>query len=123
MKKILYLLLAGTFFSVSAQAKHNGGCMMNGGFYDADAATMSVADVMAQPDNAFVYLKGRITKRVGKDKYDFTDDKDSIVVEIDNKVWRNQTISPKDMVIIYGEVDKEKDMTSVDVKTLNLISK
>ena len=120
MKKILCLLLAGTFFSVAAQAK-GGDCMMQGGFYDADAATMSVADVMAQPNDAFVYMKGRIVKRVGKDKYDFTDDKNNMIVEIENKVWRNQTISPKDTVILYGEVDKEGNMTTVDVKSINLM--
>jgi len=121
MRKILYLLLAMTLFGTTAQAKHENGCMMQGGFYDANAATMTVADVRELPKDTFVQLKGKIVKRVGKDMYEFTDGKDNIMVEIDNKIWRNQTVSPKDMVILYGEVDKEKDMTTIDVKSLNLI--
>jgi len=122
MKKFLYLLLAGALFSTAAQAKHNGDAsMMHGGFYDAEATTMSVADVLGQPDDTFVYMKGQIVKRVGEEEYEFTDGKDKIMLEIDNKIWKGQVVSPKDTVILYGEVDQHGSMKSVDVKSINLI--
>ena len=55
------------------------------------------------PDDAPVSLKGRIVRRLGKDKYLFRDHTGGITVEIDHDVWRDQSVGLEDTVGIQGE--------------------
>ncbi len=132
MKKILFLLALTTFLSTNAYAKHDCNCdkycaklehkMMNnqGGFVDEDMKPMSVAEALKLPDDAYVTLSGYITKRLGDDEYSFTDGTNNIIVKIDDDVWKGQTITPKDKVLITGEVDKELIKSKLEVKSLIL---
>lgn len=132
MKKILFLLALMTFFSGSALAKHDCDCekycsklehkMMKkqGGFVDTSIKPMSVAEVKKLSDDAYVTLSGYITKRLSDDEYDFTDGTNNLIVEIDDKVWMGQTITPKDKILITGKVDKEFTHLKLDVKSLQM---
>lgn len=132
MKKILFLLALLTLFADNVYAKHDCDCekycakkehkmMKNqGGFVDAAVKPMSVADVQKLSDDAYASLTGYITKRLSDDEYNFTDGVNNLVVEIDDKVWRGQTITPKDKVLITGKVDKELTRLKFDVKSLML---
>ena len=132
MKKILFLLALTTFLSGNAYAKHDCNCekycakmehkmMKNyGGFVDASIKPMSVAEVKKLSDDAYVTLSGYLTKRLSDDEYDFTDGTNNLIVEIDDKVWMGQTVSPKDKILITGKVDKEFTHLKLDVKSLQL---
>ena len=124
MKKFWFLLLSATLLSTAAYAKHDGGCKagyMGGGFLDTSSQPMSIADVLKQPKDTYVTLHGHIVKQLSKDTYNFTDGKDNIPVEIDNKYWRGQTVSPSDKLSIGGEVDHEDGNIIVDVKSLHIV--
>ena len=132
MKKFLFLLMSVTMFSHAAYAKHDCDCsycstkmeyhMKKGGFNDVDAQPMSIAMLKELPDEAYVTLHGFITKRLSDDTYNFTDGTDNVVVEVDDKVWRGQLVSPKDKVAIFGEIDKERGQVTVDVKSLMMVN-
>ncbi len=67
-------------------------------------------------DDQIVVLRGRLTRYLGKDMYEFTDlNGDTIDVELDDD--RNFSHIAKDMLIeITAEVDKDLLSTTLDVK-------
>ena len=126
MKKFLFLLMAGTMLCGGAYAKHDCDCsdcrakmerkMMTGGrggFVDAAAKPLSVAEVQKLSDDAYVTMEGYITKRLSDDEYNVT-------VEIDDKDWRGLKVNPKDKIIVNGKVDKDLTSFKVEVKSLTL---
>jgi len=123
MRKFLFLMFATAIFCSSANAENGCGMghKMSGGFYDIEAKPMSVAEVKKQPEDTFVGMQGYITKRLGKDTYNFSDGTDNLVVEIKAKKWHGQIVSPKDKVMLWGEVDDEDGVIMVDVKSVSLM--
>lgn len=67
-------------------------------------------------DDEIVIIEGRLTKFLGKDKYEFTDKyKDTITVELDSD--RDWSYIAKDQLIeIVAEVDKDLTGIELDVK-------
>jgi uncharacterized protein (TIGR00156 family) len=125
MKKILFLMMLGTMLSAPVYVYAKGDCpcaknmMQSGGFVDEASATpISIAEVKKMSDDAYVTMSGYITKRLSDDTYNFTDGKDNLTVEIGKKAWRGQTITPKDKILLQGEVDK--DFTSFEVKAKSI---
>lgn len=126
MKKTIFLALFAVLVSLNAYAKSDGGCDMSygkGGFMDTNATPMSIAEVMKMPDDSYVTLQGYITKRVGDKKYHFSDGTTEIPVEISHKVWQGQTVTPKDKVMIFGEIDREDGQRIIEVKSLMVAPK
>ncbi|SBV91287.1 conserved hypothetical protein [uncultured delta proteobacterium] len=111
---ITALVLAGALTLLPAGAFSAS----TGGFKGpaADLATAKQASQMR--DDAKVTLKGNIVKSLGDETYTFQDASGTIEVEIDDDVWRGQTIVPGDVVVISGEVDKDWTHTSVDVSSI-----
>ena len=132
MKKFLVLLTLGLVLSTGAYAKHKCSCdgcdgkpgykmQQKGGFVDVAARRFSVAEIAKLPDDTYVTVVGYLTARVGDDEYNFTDGKDNITVEIDDKYWRGQQVTPKDKIIINGRVDKGFTGVSIDAKSVTLV--
>ena len=121
MKKFLFLLAVMVAVGFNAQAKHDSKHCTGGGFVDTSVPLMSVADVLKHKEDTYVMMQGYITKQLGGDQYSFTDGKDNIILEIDDKYWKGQTVSPKDMINIGGEIEKDDGKTVIDVKSLNLV--
>jgi len=68
----------------------------------------SVAEILKKPvDDQKVVLKGHILKKVGKERYIFTDGSAEIRVEIDQEHFPLQRIDDKTLVEISGEVETE----------------
>ncbi|MBP5615606.1 MAG: NirD/YgiW/YdeI family stress tolerance protein [Alphaproteobacteria bacterium] len=112
---ILGLTLAASAFA-GGYAKHKGGLKQ-------DMSQMPVSTVKAaqnMPDETMVMMQGNITKRVKKDKYMFNDNTGEIMVEIDGYAWNGQDVAPTDMVTIVGEIDKDGNMTIVEVDEVML---
>ena len=118
MKKTLTALalvaaicLSGASFAGDWGKKHMGG-------FKQDLSQMPVStvqDVQNMADETMVVLQGNISKRMKKDKYLFNDNTGEMVVEIEGFAWNGQEVSPTDVITIVGEVDKDGNMTMVEV--------
>jgi len=133
MKKFLFLLLAGVTLSTAAYAKHHCNCegcgrqaeyknSGKGGFFDTTAKPTGVADLKKLNDDAIVVLEGYIVRQISDDEYTFTDNTGTVTVEIDEKDWRGQRITPKNKIMLKGTLDKDDDALSVDVKSLSIVN-
>ncbi len=74
-------------------------------------------------DDTHVVLEGRITGRAGTpntEEYFFEDATGSIKVEINSDVWRGQSVSPKNTVRLYGEVDQNHFNKTVEIEVKQL---
>ena len=87
-------------------------------------APTTVADVLKDgKDDQQVVLRGRLTKKVGSDKYEFTDSTETIRVEIDAKRFPAEPIDDKVLVEIHGEIEKDfMASPEVDVDVLRRVS-
>lgn len=127
MKKVL-LATAFSLLSFAAVAQPGGGFngpSNQGGFTGPGVGgqVTTVQNVKSMRDDSWVVLQGYIEQRLGDDLYLFRDSTGTIHVDIDNKHWYGQTISPTDKVEIHGEVDKDWNSVEVDVKQLIKLSK
>ena len=91
-----------------------------GGFKGPEISAISVADALNLGDDSAVILEGKIEKSLGKDRYVFNDATGSVVVEIDDEEWRGVTVTPQDVVIIKGEVEKDMFKTEIEVDVIEL---
>ncbi|MDR0735289.1 MAG: NirD/YgiW/YdeI family stress tolerance protein [Zoogloeaceae bacterium] len=101
MKK--FFSLSALFFFLSTAA------FAQGGFVGPSATSEAKTIVEAKdlPDDARVTLQGNIVRALGDEKYLFRDKTGEIVVEIDDEIWRGQTVEPRDAVEIRGEIDRD----------------
>ena len=78
------------------------------------------AEALKLNDDTPVVLVGQIEKSLGDEKYLFKDASGSVTVEIDNEDWRGVTVTPKDTIVIQGEIDKDFFKTEIDVDSVAL---
>jgi uncharacterized protein (TIGR00156 family) len=69
-------------------------------------------------DDYPVILRGRIERFLGDEKYLFTDKTGSIIVEIDNKLWRGLSIDQNDPIEITGEADRGFTMMEIEASSI-----
>ncbi|GDY24813.1 hypothetical protein AHAT_07030 [Agarivorans sp. Toyoura001] len=81
---------------------------------------LSVKQALEVKDDTTVSLTGHIVLSNGGDDYWFEDKTGRILVEIDNHVFKNQTVTPEMLVTIVGEVDNDWSDSSVDVDALTI---
>ena len=91
-----------------------------GGFQGPGLPVMTVADALKVSDDTPVKLAGKIEKSLGDEKYLFKDATGSVTVEIDNEDWRGVNVTPKDTIVIQGEIDKDFFKTEIDVDSVAL---
>lgn len=106
--------------SASALASGFTGPQQAGGFQGPGLAPSSVAEALKLNDDTPVVLVGQIEKSLGDEKYLFKDASGSVTVEIDNEDWRGVTVTPKDTIVIQGEIDKDFFKTEIDVDSVAL---
>jgi uncharacterized protein (TIGR00156 family) len=82
----------------------------------ANAVTVETAKSMR--DDTPVTLRGKLEQFLGDEKYLFTDDTGSIVIEIDNRLWRGISVDQNDTVEITGEIDK--GFTKIEVEASSI---
>ena len=111
----LLLTAAAVVFSTPAMARNS-----DGGFVDVNVITVEEAKNMN--DDAYVILQGYITDRNGDEKYVFQDKTGSITVEIDDDDWDGVDVSPADLVVIQGEIDKGWTAVEIDVDTISKVA-
>lgn len=115
MKKIILsaILASACFAGFNAETPKGG--------FTGELAVVSIENAKALKDDSIVTLQGNITKALGDEKYEFTDGKSVVVIEIDDKVWNGVEVGVNDKIEIYGEVDKKFGKTEIDVKRLKKI--
>lgn len=109
--------------STSALASGFTGPQQAGGFQGPGLAPSSVAEALKLNDDTPVVLVGQIEKSLGDEKYLFKDASGSVTVEIDNEDWRGVTVTPKDTIVLQGEIDKDFFKTEIDVDSVALKNK
>lgn len=85
----------------------------------------SVSDVLKNPvDDVEVELEGTLSRRIGKNKYMFSDGTAEIRVEIDSKHFPVSTrISEKTRVRLQGDIEKDfLESPEIDVKQVTVIN-
>ncbi|MFT3958223.1 MAG: NirD/YgiW/YdeI family stress tolerance protein [Desulfovibrio sp.] len=89
------------------------------------AATVTRAvDVLGAQDDAPCVLEGRLVEKLPrrKHRYLFEDHSGQVVVEIDNKIFEQLTITPKDKVRLQGHVDwNRKRPNEVEVDSISVM--
>ncbi|WP_426150441.1 NirD/YgiW/YdeI family stress tolerance protein [Pseudomonas sp. DC3000-4b1] len=116
-------LLGVTGYSQAAGFIGPGGQAANTGATAATAVETVKAALSAAEDTPVV-LEGRIVKKLavaGKDnRYEFTDGKDSIQLDIDSDKWPAD-INDQQRVRLFGEVDLDHGKQEVDVELIQLL--
>ena len=108
--------LSATAFSSVASAQYVG---------PTTQVTMtSIAQILKHPvDDQPVVLRGHIIKKVGNEKYLFSDGTSEIRVDIDDKHFANMKVDAKTKVEIRGEVEKDfLETPEIDVDVLTLVN-
>ena len=81
-------------------------------------------DVLGAQDDAPCVLEGHLVEKLPrrKHRYLFEDHSGQVVVEIDNKVFEQLTVTPKDKVRLQGHVDwNRKRPNEVEVDSISVI--
>ncbi len=113
MKACCALLTVLTMGSAGAAAASTGAA---GGFVGPGPAVIGAAQVKEMRDDAKVSLRGNIVQHLGGDDYLFRDATGTVQVEIDHDKWGGRKVTPTDVVVLHGEVDKDLFSVSVDVE-------
>ncbi|MBR2921877.1 MAG: NirD/YgiW/YdeI family stress tolerance protein [Alphaproteobacteria bacterium] len=120
MKKTLHVCALALILGLSSNAIAQ---QQAGGYTGPSAVkTISVAEALKLSDNTAVELVGKIEKSLGDEKYQFSDESGSVIVDIDNEDFRGLTINENDVVKLRGEVDKELlEETVIDVDSVEKV--
>ncbi|MFA0439035.1 hypothetical protein BCU70_10085 [Vibrio sp. 10N.286.49.C2] len=83
----------------------------------------TVEEALDSRDDARVELTGKITHSLGDEEYQFTDGKNTIVIEIDDNKWAGLHVTPNDSITITGSIDKDSwEDASIDVNRVVIAS-
>lgn len=121
MKKISTLAVLGVIVSGAAFAGPGNMANMNNNNMNNDnmMTVMTVEQVRGLSDNSPVVIRGYLLRQNGENSYVFQDNTGTINLEIDEEDWNGLTVSPTDMVEIWGEVDKNgMSVMEVDVSAI-----
>lgn len=127
MKKKLIIATVLTLGVTSAFAQQGGytgpssAPQASGGYTGPKVVTQTVAQAIQMRDDSKVTLRGYIIQHLGKDKYLFEDSTGKVTVEIDDDNWQGLTVGAKDLVEIYGEVDKDWNSVEIDVDRIRKV--
>ncbi|OPX19141.1 MAG: hypothetical protein BZ151_10810 [Desulfobacca sp. 4484_104] len=81
----------------------------------------TVQSIKSLHDDANVTLEGHLIKKIKEEHYLFKDDTGEIEIEIDDEDFRGVQVTPQTKVRIVGEVDRDKDATTIDADYLEVI--
>lgn len=96
------------FFPVMIVGILGCGLAQADGFKGPDNLPLVTTVMLAeQADDSLVKLEGRIINAAGDERYEFADEAGSIIVEIDEELWRGVEVAPADRVRLWLEVDKD----------------
>ncbi|MDR2443469.1 MAG: YgiW/YdeI family stress tolerance OB fold protein [Deltaproteobacteria bacterium] len=117
------LLAVASILMMAAPALAQGGVKgaTGGGFTGPGPGLDTVAQALTYRDDTTVMLQGNIVRHLGSDKYLFEDQTGTITVDIDNRKWEGQNVTPQSKVEIHGEIDKDWSSIEVDVDSIKVL--
>ncbi|CAM3947383.1 YgiW/YdeI family stress tolerance OB fold protein [Xenorhabdus thuongxuanensis] len=118
---ILSLLSSGALAQQGGFVSPDGAGYSQGGFKGPTFDLTNVVKAKSLHDDSWVVLEGNIVKQVGHELYEFKDNSGSVYVDIDDKIWLGQTVTPTDKVRIEGEVDRDWTSIEIDAKTIRVV--
>ena len=113
----------GGFTGPSATQTQAQNQTQQGGFVDNSVSPTTVAKAKDLKDDSWVKLRGNITERLSDDRYVFRDASGTVNVEIEQKYWNGQNVTPQDQVEIQGKVDKDRNEFEIEVKQITKLAK
>ena len=117
MKKISIMAVVGVMATATAFAGPDN--MANDNMDNNMIEVVTVEQVKAMPDDSPVVIRGYLLRQNGENSYVFQDTTGTINLEIDAEDWGGLTVSPTDMIEVWGEVDKNGvSMIEVDVAAI-----
>ena len=103
--KLLSCVAAAAIVLASANAMAGDhGKMKHDG---ANKPVSKVSEVQNMADDSMVYVQGYIIQNLGNDNYMLQDGSGQIMVEIDDDLMNNATITPQTVVWIAATVDQQ----------------
>ena len=129
MKKHAAMVAMVALFTMPALAAQSGGFVdpnapqteaQKGGF-KGPQNVVTVKEAKEMKDDSWATVRGTIEKRLSDDDYLFRDETGTLSVEIDDKDWQGQSVSPKDKVELQGEIDKAFNDAQLEVKQVRKI--
>ena len=91
------------------------------GFRGPGPDIVTVDEAKGLRDDYPVVLRGKIERFLGDEKYLFTDETGSIIVEIENRLWRGLSVDQNDTVEITGEIDRGFTRTEVEASSITKV--
>lgn len=113
----------GGFNGPSAAQTQTQNQAQQGGFVDNSVSPTTAAKAKELKDDSWVKLRGNITERLSDDRYVFRDASGTVNVEIEQKRWNGQNVTPQDQVEIQGKVDKDWNEFEIEVKQITKLAK
>ncbi|WP_150378136.1 NirD/YgiW/YdeI family stress tolerance protein [Acinetobacter pittii] len=105
MKKILLTALAGfALLGNSAVIAKPDAALLN----EATKNVVTVSKVKTLADESGVTLTGTIVKHIAGDHFELKDATGSIIIDIDDDLWKPLELKAGDKVRVVGEVDKHR---------------
>lgn len=124
--RYLTAFLLSLMLVLPAYAGFNGPSSSCGGFKgpgsQQSGQVTQAAQVANATDDTPVVLEGNIIEQVRNDEYLFQDASGKVILDIDDKVFGSNTVTPETRVRIHGEVDTHRQHPNdVDVRWLEII--
>jgi uncharacterized protein (TIGR00156 family) len=88
------------------------------GYRGPGASAVTIQAARGMRDDTPVTLRGKLTQFLGNEKYLLVDDTGSIIVEIENRLWRGLSVDENDTVEITGEIDGNFTRIEVEVDSI-----
>ncbi|SHN60469.1 NirD/YgiW/YdeI family stress tolerance protein [Desulfovibrio litoralis] len=84
--------------------------------------TSTIAQALTLPDDTRVILEGTITSLNRHERYELRDATGTVVVDIDDDLWRGQRFVSGQKVRIFGEVDVKSNRIEIDASRVEVVS-
>jgi uncharacterized protein (TIGR00156 family) len=123
MKNVHALFSAAAICLLAAVAAHGQGGFTGPGSNQNKWQSVKASAVKNLPENSRIVLQGNILRAAGGEKYVFGDGTGEITVEIDDKLWKDLSVSEKDKVEISGKVEVKKKRDNARVLEVKAIKK
>jgi uncharacterized protein (TIGR00156 family) len=88
------------------------------GYKGPGAKFVTVEAAKKLKDDYPVILRGSIERYLGDEQYLFADETGTVVVEIDNRLWRGFSADQNDAVEITGTIDREGGKVEIEADSI-----
>lgn len=116
MQKIILSLSCAAALLISPLALAKSDQML---IQEAAKNRVTVAQAKTLKDETGVTLTGKIVKHISGDDFEFEDVSGSIVLDIDNDLWKALQLKAGDKVKVIGEVDTHRSKPT-DIEVIKL---